>query len=200
MMARARHAVGNLVRISVLSVLAAWAIASFLAPATAAHEPTVRLQLTLRGPVPANAAGSLALGSSAAYVCLPASATRTWPVGSVVVPPCESGRSYGSTDRVPPGTRIEYAFFIGYCGDPACSSEYGQREIWRRVLITGTSDRTVNVTFTFAGLPDTSEASPPAAPMYRDVLVPSLIIAASILSLGIGARHGRVITTSGGGH
>lgn len=171
-----------------VSLVAAAVLTLAFAPAAYARDPALHIQVTLKGSVPSNAAWAVGGGSSSAWICLPASATSTWPAGSVIVPPCLSGRSYGETFQVPPGTRIDYHFDLALCLDAACQSTTRIRVIWAGVITMGRLDRTVTVTHTFRGLPDTTTAeAPPEPPLPAFGIAPMLV--AALLGLGIGARR-----------
>jgi hypothetical protein len=174
--------------LSTLSLIAVAVLVLAFAPSASAGDPALRIQLTLEGPVPSNAAVAFGSGTSSAYICEPASATSTWPPGSVIVPPCLKGHSYGDTSQVPPGTRVSYHFDLSFCQDATCNSTTATRTIWKGQVTMGRTDTTVNVTYTFGGLPNTSTSEAPSVPprgTFRNV---TLLIAA-LLGLGIGARR-----------
>jgi hypothetical protein len=170
-----------------------------LAPPVYADDPALRFQLTLAGTVPVSTAIALAGGSSSAYICAPASVTSTWPAGSVIVPPCTTGRPFGETWHVPPGTRVNYHFDLTYCVDTACSSTTPIRTIWTGELTMGGTDRTVNVALTFGAMPNTSTAE--RMPSPRDHSLPVwILVLGSLLGSAIGVRRfGRRAPTIGGG-
>lgn len=126
--------------------------------------PTLTLRLALEGPVPARVFFMLEGETSGDTVCEPISAQADYPEGSILKPPCESGRTYVTSFPVPPGARVEYRYSMGFYVDEDGGEVYGQRIIWSDAVVMGSSDHSVTVTHRFAGLPATDTAPVTGAP------------------------------------
>jgi hypothetical protein len=190
MATRVQNRVGSVrFRLALLSLIAAAVLTLSAAASADASDPTLSIHLTLAGPVPAHTAITFGGGTSAAWVCLPASATATWPAGSVVVPPCTDGRPYGDRLVAPPGTRQSFFFSIAFCLDPACQSTTKPIWTWKGTAIMGQADRSVALTYTFGGPPNTSTLGAPADPSGRTNETP--LVLAAVFGLGISLQRFR---------
>ena len=183
--------------IRLVVALAAVALAMSVAvPAADAADPTLRVTLKLEGRVPANAAFSNGIGTSGSWICLPASASRTWAPGSATVPACEMGLTYVVIeDQTPKGAIVDVSIFLDFCRDKACGETVGPRTVWHRTITMGGARKNIPLTFTFRDAPDTSTSVNQAASP-----TPATLLAAYFVAVVVAVAARRLVGRRRMGH